>query len=258
MIDWFFSKELSDRRVGTFAEIVAAIALGLSLNTINKHIDETIERLLFHRKHRADEHLRHLKWNAPQVSPEVIHTNLVDEPVKALDLASAALFERADRTLKLVHSRRWTNSTMQSLRTDDLLALCSKSERTAYVLDELLTRDHALPTGSAKPDVALPIFVRNELTALAFYSGHKHGEHLDADEIRILTTLAAGASTGYAQLEASRLEAQVQSLEMKLAMPWRRPKSSNSKISNFARTLPSYDRIEVCRNSEKGLPTTEA
>ncbi len=207
LINWMFSEQLSDRRMGIFVEIVAAIVFGMWFDNIRERINRSIERTLFRRRYSADRRLRHLNWGTPQAPSEVsVRRNLVDEPLEALDLACAALFEHADHKYKLIHARGWPNDALQNLKNDDVLVLRSKSERNAYVLDELVTREHPFPKGQAKPDVVLPVFVRNELAALAFYSGHEHGEHLDSDEIRILSALAVGASTGYAQAETSRLK----------------------------------------------------
>ncbi len=211
LINWIFSAQLSNRRLGTLAEIVLAIAFGLWFNQVQSRVDRSVERALFARKHRAEQHLRHLSWGASHAPSElVIQRNLVDEPTMALGLSSAALFEHRGDEFTRVLARNWGDETARRLRNDDLLALRSKSDRSAYVLDDLLSRDHAFPQGAARPDVVLPIFVRDELVALALYGGHEHGEHLDGDEIRALGGLAAGASTAYAQLEASRLQMQLE------------------------------------------------
>jgi hypothetical protein len=219
LIDWVFTKRLSDSRLGTLVEIAGAIAFGLSFSYIHAGVDHLVDRLFFRRKHVTEARLRKLATELPQASSdESIARSLVDEPFTALELASAALFKHQyGAGFVRVRARGWGERALEGLSDDDLLLLHVQNNRSTSVLDELLSRNHEFPQGPAKPDVVLPIFVRSELVALALYGSHQGGEHLDSDEIQMIGELAAGASAAYAHFEALELRREAEAARSQMA-----------------------------------------
>jgi hypothetical protein len=211
-IDWLFSKVLDSQRLGAFAQVAAAIAFGFWFNHFHQQVDRFVDAVFFRKKHRADVHLRALAKGLPHATcDQAITQVLVDEPTEALDLASAALFKRNGSTnFKRVHARGWAGSTPAELMDRDLTALRLQNYHEAFVLDPGAAQNVNLSQGSATPDVVLPIFVHNELVAVAFYGCHKHGEHLDRDEIQTIGGFAVAASAAYAHLESRELRREVE------------------------------------------------
>jgi hypothetical protein len=54
--------------------------------------------------------------------------------------------------------------------------------------------------------LAIPIFLRARLEAVAVYGAHANGEDIDPDEAATLEALGAAAGVAYDHLEAARLE----------------------------------------------------
>jgi hypothetical protein len=65
--------------------------------------------------------------------------------------------------------------------------------------------------------VALPIFVRHELDAIAFYGPHATGEAIDPDEMHALLALCNGASAALDHLEAAELRRRLDESERTIA-----------------------------------------
>jgi hypothetical protein len=62
-----------------------------------------------------------------------------------------------------------------------------------------------LPTGENTPIVALPVFIRHELRAIALYGPHQTGEAIDPDEMRSLTLLCSAAGAALDHTAAAEL-----------------------------------------------------
>ncbi len=206
LVDWLFSKNLSMEKIGVYAQVVAAVAIGFWLRDLHHRVDHFVDSVFFRRKHRAEQHLLHLARALPYATTHsTLNQGLVDEPFAALRLASAAFFEKREAEFRRVHACGSSEQMPSALDGSDVALLDLKTDADASVINEPFWAKHGLTATAARPDVALPITVRGELVAIALYGAHKRGEHLDDDELRTLAELAAEAAIGYAHLQASSL-----------------------------------------------------
>jgi hypothetical protein len=236
-IDWLFAKELDNQKVGVFAEVAAAIAVGFWFSSIHRRVDQFIDSVFYRRKHLAEKHLQHLAKALHHAPSEASITNgLVDDPVTALELSSAALFKRNGMpSFRRVHARGWDAGTVDDLQADDTLLLRMQLDRETLVLDDVAIGNRGFPRGPARPDIALPIHIRNDLVAVVFYGGHAHGEHLDADEIHAISALGSGASAGYASIQAQALVAKAEAAELRAEIAQREAGQLRSEVEALLR-----------------------
>ncbi len=227
LVDWLFIDKLKLVRLGTLAEMGVAIAGGFWFNGLHRRVDTLIDATFFRQRHRAERLLSQDAQALPlaESSAAIAHF-LVAEPTRALTLASAALFRRQrDGTYLREASEGWGGGTVARLdAADDPLLLLARTERGPISLHDHPWRSENVPSGAARPLIAVPIMVRDQLAALVFYGAHVHGETLDPDEIRILGDLANGAAAAYDHLDADALRREneamrneVSSLRVRLA-----------------------------------------
>jgi hypothetical protein len=216
LIDWFFADYLRLARLGTVAEVGAVIAFGFWFNGLHRRVDAIIDATFFRQRHRAEVQLARDAAALPMAeSLGTVSHFLIDEPVRALSLASAALFRRRrDDVYIREASEAWTADSLSQLdRSDEPLLLLAKAENGPLSLYDHPWRTAGVPDGPARPILALPIVVRRELAAIVFYGSHLHGEVLDPDEIKAIAGLAPGAGAAYDHLEAEAMRQQVALLQ---------------------------------------------
>ncbi len=219
LIDWFFSHVLAAARLAIVAEIAASIALGFGLNSMQKRIDRLIDGLFFRKRHEEDLRLSRIIASLPHASNVgSVDQILVREPLEAWKLASAALFRRADAGPFVRRAARgWNDSSASSFDPDDTLFLQLQSEVEPIQIASLGWSPQGIPAGDAQPALAVPIFVRRKLIAVALYGAHESGEDFDADKIRLLKALALSGAVAYDHLDAEALRLRVAELERLLA-----------------------------------------
>jgi len=208
LVDWFFVEKLKLVRLGTIAEMGVAVAGGFWFNGLHRRVDSLIDATFFRERHRAELMIARDAAALPHAeTPETIAHFLVDEPVRALSLASAALFRRRrDGVYVREASKGWEADELSRLdATDEPLLLLARTEHGPLSLHDHPWRTHDVPNGPARPVLALPIVVRRELAAIVFYGAHVHGETLDPDEVKIIGGLAGGAAAAYDHIEAEAL-----------------------------------------------------
>jgi hypothetical protein len=215
IIDWFFTDYLRLARLGTIAEVGAVVAFGLWFNGLHKRVDSLIDATFFRQRHRAEVQLARNAAALPfaSSSQNVAHA-LINEPVRALGLASAALFRRGtDGAYVREVAEGWSPGDIARLDDDDgHLLMLLQAEKGPLSLYEHPWRTESVPSGPAHPVLAMPIIVRRELAAVAFYGSHIHGEGLDPDEIKTIAGLAPGAGAAYDHLDAESMKREVDSI----------------------------------------------
>ena len=219
VIDWFFGDYLRLARLGTIAEVGAAVALGVWFNSLHKRVDALVDATFFRQRHAAE---RQLARNAAALpfaaTTNAIALGLVAEPVRALSLASAALFRPAkDGAFVREDAVGWASGDASRLDPKDEYCLTQLlAENGPLLLDEAPLRTDGLPAGPARPVLALPIAIRRELVAVVLYGAHVHGEALDPDEIRAIAGLATGASAAYDHVKAESMKQELESMKTRI------------------------------------------
>jgi hypothetical protein len=227
IIDWLFTDKLQLARLGTLAQVGAVVAFGVWFNGLHKRVDGFVDATFYRQRHRAEVQLARNAGALPFVtSGRAVAEVLVAEPVRAVGLASAALFRRCrDGSLHREQSIGWSDLEVTVLNEGDdhFIALLLATNGPLSLYDHPW-RSQGVPPGPGCPVLALPIIVRRQLAAVVFYGSHPHGEALDPDEIKAIAGLAPGAAAAYDHLEAqtmseqvSMLQAKVESLESRLA-----------------------------------------
>ena len=214
LIDWLVGTVLAQERLAVAASVVAAVGVGLSLNGIHGRVEKVVHSLLFRRRHAAARRLASLASTLPHVAEDAtIAAMVVDEPMEALDLASAALFRADERgTFTRIWALGWTQTDAHDLDAFDALL---ERLREGFVPSRVRRSDaeRAVSTrGEAMPLVAVPIVVRRQLAAVAMYGAHLSGEDLDPDEIGSLARIGEAAGAAYYHVEADSLRATLDSL----------------------------------------------
>jgi hypothetical protein len=219
LIDFELGQRLSSGKLAVAMQVVVSIGFAFWLNAIHKRINDIVDSILFKRRHLAEKQLARIARALPHApTAEAVDRMLVDEPVAALDLTSAALFRTGDdgRAVLARHSG-WPETSPSSLDADDSLLLQLTADQTPLDLREVHWHRDDLPVATARPLLALPVTVRRRLAAFVLYSGHVGGEALDPTEQHCVSALAVGASAAYDHLDAEFLRRRVSELEAKLA-----------------------------------------
>jgi hypothetical protein len=178
----------------------------------------TLADRLFDGQHRRAE--RHLKAvaDAIQLAESVaqIERLLVDEPLHALRLASAAVFREDAGAFRRHIGAGWDEASAQTL---DPTALLRRAELhgPAYRLEPGDLADVRLPEGLRRPQVAVAVGNPRRYHALALYGGHEAGTDLNQRERNLLARLARQAEIAYAYLENETLRRRIAGLEARPA-----------------------------------------
>ena len=139
---------------------------------------------------------------------------LVNEPMRALRLASAAVFREQNGVFRRRASAGWGADDADMLAADDPL-LSARLKREAYGVADV--SHPRLPPDLARPVLAAPVGNARRCYAVLFYGGHEAGTDLDISERHLLGSLAHHAAIAYAQVESETLHRRVAMLEAELA-----------------------------------------
>jgi hypothetical protein len=109
------------------------------------------------------------------------------------------------------------SGTRTFLDERDRLLIFLAGERKSLRLSDVHWNAGDVPTGTAEPAVAVPIFLRHELGAILILGMHVTGEDLDTDEIRLIEECAIAAGAAYDHLEADALRGKTEELQRTIA-----------------------------------------
>ena len=118
LIDFAMSHVVADYHLTLGIEAAITIGLGFALDRLHHTLARAAERVFFRSRLLAAERLRRVRGALAFASrDETIASSLIDEPVTAFLLASAALFRRApDGTFARTHALGWDEAALTSLR----------------------------------------------------------------------------------------------------------------------------------------------
>jgi hypothetical protein len=214
LLDWFLSKQFAETRFTLTAEIIVALAFGSALNMLHHNVDRFIDSTFFRQRHLAEQRLARAAGAVLHAeSREAVDQFLVHEPARALDLASAALFNRdegAERFVRRV-AIGWNHADLQELTPEDPLVLHLLAEGAPVRMADVTWSSDEL-SRVANAVLAAPVLLRDQLVAIVLYGPHRTGADLDPDEVRSIVPLTERAGAAYDHIEARELRAQVASL----------------------------------------------
>ena len=203
-----------------WAWLAVASALVYLIARGHEFATELMNRLFDREFIRAERHLAKVAETIQQSENLAeIERLLVNEPVRSLCLASAALFREQDGRFRRRVSAGWDLDGADTLATEDPL-LCARFGRRPYAVDAVdpAHTSHArLPHDLARPVLVVPIGNARRCYAVILYGGHEAGTDLDSNERHLLGGLAHDAEIAYAQVESETLQRRVAMLEGQLA-----------------------------------------
>lgn len=192
LVDLFFTRALAAKNAGLIADMGLALILGFSFNTLHRHIDSFVDRILFKRRHIAEEHVARVTVAMRYAHSEAhVESMLLEEPKRAFGISGACLL----------------SETQRKARDAETLASYLEGARTAVRLTTSQWNLAALDA-SWIPAVAIPIFSHNALDAIIIYAMHADGTDLDTQEVALLERLCDAAGSALDRLEAERLRAE--------------------------------------------------
>jgi hypothetical protein len=221
IIDWIAHSVIAQSGLALAGDIAAAVAIGFWLNTLHGGVNRFVDAVIFRQRHLAEQRLERAAVGLPHaLDEETVAQLVVREPVSALNLLSGAFLRRIhDNTFRCIYAEGMPTGTELRLSASDPLFVHLYGERGPVILRHIEWRAHELADGPHEPAVAFPLFVRQELTAVALFGEHASGEAIDPDEMRLLRSLCVGASAALDHLEADALRRENEALRRELAMP---------------------------------------
>jgi hypothetical protein len=203
-----------------WAWVAVASALVYLIARGHEFATELMNRLFDRKFIRAERHLKEVGDTILQAdSLAEIERLLVNEPMRSLGLASAALFREQNGVFRRRVSAGWDVDDADTIASDDPL-LSARFKRKPYALDAVNAAhaSHArLPHDLARPALAVPIGNARRCYAVVLYGGHEAGTALDSNERHLLGSLAHDAEIAYAQVESETLHGRIAVLEGQLA-----------------------------------------
>ena len=193
-----------------WAWIVLASILVFVISRAHEWMTELADRLFdrdFRRAERRLEEAGHDIRRAGSVAE--IERLLVEEPLKALRLASAAIFRHEEGTLRRSESIGWEARHRATL-SDGEPPLPAVAPGAPFPIADA---GAGLPGDLARPVLAVPIGNPRRRFALAFYSAHELGTDLDGAERELLAQLARDAEIAYGQVEREALLKEIERLK---------------------------------------------
>ncbi len=134
---------------------------------------------------------------------------MVEEPVKALRLASAALFREEDGVLRRSASIGWDAEHLDAL-TDGKPPLAEAPSSAPF---PIAPGAAGAPDDLARPVLGVPVGNPRRRFAVVLYSAHESGTDSNSPERALLGALARDAEIAYGQVEREILQKRVDHLE---------------------------------------------
>ena len=207
-VHWLLGRLIEPTQLTVGLEVLAAIGVGVALNRLTRGISRLLDRVLFRQHYQAEQRLRRVTAALPHATTErSIAEALVLEPVRHLDLASAALFYRdgSEGPLHRVLAHGWSDEHATTLATDALLVRYLQSEHKPLTLDDAQWLPDAVPQGAAHPALAIPVVNQQVLTAVTLYGAHANSTLPDPDEVALLQALAKAAAVSHRHVRLAKL-----------------------------------------------------
>ena len=174
--------------------------------------------VIFRKRHLAEQRLARVAVGLPHSETYATIANLVvREPVAALGLRSAAFFRRGDDGEFRCEAAACIDIVGQQIDADSELFVHLNGESGPVMLRGIDWELRGAHGGANDPVVAIPVFIRHELRAIAFYGGHVTGEAIDPDEMRTLIALCGGASAALDHTAAAELTRRLAEYEQAVA-----------------------------------------
>lgn len=194
LIEWLIGRVIEHSGVKFVLLPLAAIGVAFWLESVHAKVEVWIESVFFRRRRAAETRLARVADGLPYAEhADDVEEALVHEPQAALSLISAALFKR-DQDGRYVRNGEVLDSP---------LLLQVQGKHGPLRLHQFVDSDAEQDDRS--PILAVPVFVRSRLEAVALYGAHLNGEDIDPVEVAALKSICVAAGTAYDHLDALRM-----------------------------------------------------
>ena len=218
MLDWITEHFLADFHLAVYVEAGLTIGLGFVLNKLHRQLEAATDVFFFRARRRAEQHLKRVAASLAYAERmESIDESLVDEPVHALELASAAVFHVEPETGAYVRGRSigWSDSDDARFDADDAVVRYLQVERGPLRADAIRSLNRRMPHGLAAPSLLVPVMSRQQMQAFVIYGAHVGGADIDPDEVESLASLAPGAAAAFDHVDLLKMQAELQAVRKK-------------------------------------------
>jgi hypothetical protein len=219
VLEWWAEQLFESTRPAIYLSLFAALIIGFTLNSLHGRVENFLNTFFFREQRRAEEALRHASRALANTSSEkTLIEFLVDEPVRALGLESAALFlaPREGGVFERTAARGWTRAEAESIDSEDPLIVELRADLAPIVLDGRPRAETILPGGSKAPSLVVPLLMRGAVFGFAFYGARENGAPLGSDERALLEAIARSAAAAYDHIDADKSRARIAELEQQL------------------------------------------
>jgi GAF domain len=219
ILEWWAEQVFESTRPAIYLSLFAALFIGFSLNALHGRIEDFLNAFFFRDQRRAEEALRAASRALANTSSEkTLIEFLVDEPVRVLGLASAALFlaRGANGEFERISDRGWNNREAETIDADDPLIVELRAEFAPIVLDGRPRAETILPGGAKAPSLVVPLVMRGSVFGFVLYGARSSGIPLTADERRLLEAIARSAGAAYDHIDADKAHARITELESRI------------------------------------------
>jgi hypothetical protein len=197
--------------------VVAPVAL-LALHRLHALAVDLADRLFNRRFHAASRQLCEAGMRVERaVGDSEIDRVLVNAPVDALDLESAALFRSEGSGIVLRAHAGNINQAVWGDSIADSAGFGMRALQAATVVRAPHDEGNA-DASVDQPCIAVPVVSRPlGPIAVVLYGAHANGNDIDDDECELLSKLADRAAAGYVYVEVARLRRETSELRGRLA-----------------------------------------
>ena len=200
-----------------WAWLLVASTLAFLISRLHEFATDLADRLFDRDLRRAEVHFTAIRRRLEHAdSLDEIERLLVDEPLRWIHLASAAVFREHDGAFWRHASAGWSATDVDRIDAADEL-LAGSSGGAPYSLDPAGSGDVRLPDGLARPALGVPVGNPRRCFAVAMYGSHEAGTALSRHERGLLVGLARDAAVAYAQVHNEMLHGRIAALESELS-----------------------------------------
>lgn len=220
LVDWLSSRVISEQRWALALEAVITIGFGFALNFIHGKTERLIDRIVFRARHLAEKRIEYrIGAMGFSSSASAVDEALADDAPKILDLSSAAVFGRLSENEPFARkaSFGWSDGSTDAVADDSLLVRTLRALERPIVLDDVAIALDRVPSGAARPAIAIPIVTQHELIGFALFGNRHDGALPDPEEIGLLAKLCSAAGNAYGAVEAKQWRERAAALERSLA-----------------------------------------
>ncbi len=193
-----------------WAWVLVASVLVFLISRLHEWTTELADRLFDRDFRKAEGRLEKVGQDIERAESDAdIERLLVEEPVKALGLASAALFRQEHGVFRRNASIGWGAEHLVKLADGDALLPATPTAGPFAIAQ----RAAGTPDDLARPVLGVPVGNPRWRFAVVLYSAHELGTDLDGAERALLGALARHAEIAYGQVEREMLQQRVEHLE---------------------------------------------